>query len=99
VKIGDITQACGGVALCYTAVLSRNAAESDNSAGKGRGSNAVPSPHPCPAWRINEMTSTEKSSVNLYEPRAVSRDGFRIKNAAGVATANRLNKGVYPIGM
>ena len=31
------------------------------------------------------MTSTEKPSVNLYEPRAVSRERFRIEDAAGVA--------------
>jgi len=42
------------------------------------------------------MTSTEEPSVNLYEPRAVSREGFTIKNARGVATENCLNKGVHP---
>jgi transposase InsO family protein len=66
---------------CY---FRRNTAESFNSAGKVRDSNAVPSPHPYPAWRINVMTSTTEPRLNLYEPRAVSREGFRIVNAAGV---------------
>ena len=47
------------------------------------------------AWKINEMTSTERPSVNLYEPRDVSREGFRIENAAGVALENCLNEGVH----
>ena len=44
--------------------FTRRSAESYNSAGRGRDSDAVPSPHPYPAWRINEMTSAQKPSVN-----------------------------------
>ena len=43
------------------------------------------------------MTSKEKPSINLYEPRTVSCEGFRIDNAAGVAIENCLNEGVHPI--
>ena len=43
------------------------------------------------------MTSTEKPSVNLYEPGAVSGEGFRIEDAAGVAIENCLKEGVHPI--
>ena len=43
------------------------------------------------------MTSTEKPSANLYEPRAVSGEGFRIEYAAGVAIENCLNERVHPI--
>ncbi len=42
------------------------------------------------------MTSAEEPSVNLYEPRPVSREGFRIKNAVGVVTENCLKEGVHP---
>jgi hypothetical protein len=42
------------------------------------------------------MTSTEKPSVNLYEPGAVSGEGFRIEDAAGVAIENCLNERVHP---
>lgn len=42
------------------------------------------------------MTSKEKPSINLYEPRTVSCEGFRIDNAAGVAIENCLNEGVHP---
>ena len=42
------------------------------------------------------MTSKGKPSINLYEPRTVSCEGFRIDNAAGVAIENCLNEGVHP---
>ena len=42
------------------------------------------------------MTSTDKPNSNLYESRAVSREGFTIEDAAGVATENCLNEGVHP---
>ena len=71
--------------------------ESLNSAGRRRDSNAVPSPHPYPAWRINDTTSTTEPRINLYELRTVSREGFRIENAAGVAAENCLNEGVHLI--
>ena len=45
---------------------------------------------------VPEMASIERPSVNLYEPRAVSREGFRIEDAARVAIENCLNKGVHP---
>jgi len=43
-------------------------AESFNSAGRGRDLDAVPSPHPYPTWRINEMTSTTEPCLNLMKP-------------------------------
>lgn len=43
------------------------------------------------------MTSTTDSRLNLYEPRTVSREGFRIENAASVTTENCLNEGVHPM--
>jgi hypothetical protein len=42
------------------------------------------------------MASKTKLRLNLYEPRTVSREGFRIEKAAGVATENCLNEGVHP---
>jgi hypothetical protein len=42
------------------------------------------------------MTSTTETRINLYDPRTVSGEGFRIENAAGVATENCLNEGVDP---
>jgi hypothetical protein len=42
------------------------------------------------------MTSTQNPCINPYEPRSVSSEGFRIKNAAGVAIENCLNEGVHP---
>ena len=41
------------------------------------------------------MTSKTEPCLNLYEPRSVSREGFRIEKAAGVATENCLNEGVH----
>ena len=46
-------------------------------------------------WRTNEMGSRTEQRHNLPEPRTVSREGFRIKTAAGVAIANCLNEGVH----
>ena len=43
------------------------------------------------------MTSMTEPRINPYEPRTVSREGFRIENAAGVATENCLNEGVHII--
>jgi hypothetical protein len=45
------------------------------------------------------MTSSEKPNVNPYEPGAVSGEGFRIEDAAGVAIENCLNEGVHPSGL
>jgi hypothetical protein len=42
------------------------------------------------------MTSTAEPCLNLYESRSVSRKGFRIEQAAGVAPDNCLNLGVHP---
>jgi hypothetical protein len=42
------------------------------------------------------MISTKKPRVNPYEPRSVSREGFRIDKAASVAIENCLNEGVHP---
>jgi hypothetical protein len=42
------------------------------------------------------MTSKTEQCLNLYEPRSVSSEGFRIENAAGVAIENCLNEGVHP---
>ena len=42
------------------------------------------------------MTSKTEPPLNLYEPRTVSSEGFRIDNAAGVAIENCLNEGVHP---
>jgi hypothetical protein len=42
------------------------------------------------------MISRKEPSVNLYESQTVSREGFRIEKAAGVATENCLNQGVHP---
>jgi hypothetical protein len=44
------------------------------------------------------MTSKTELRHNLYEPRIVSREGFRIEKAAGVAIENCLNEGVHPRG-
>jgi hypothetical protein len=41
------------------------------------------------------MTSNGTTSINLYEFRSVSREGFRIENAASVAIGNCLNEGVH----
>ena len=41
------------------------------------------------------MTSIEKPNVNLYEPSAVSGEGFRIENAASVVIENCLNERVH----
>jgi hypothetical protein len=40
-------------------------------------------------------TSTSEARINLYEPGTVSREVFRIENAASVATENCLNEGVH----
>jgi hypothetical protein len=48
------------------------------------GTQTRPFPKPYPAWRNNEMTSTEKPSVNLYEPRAAAREGFTPKNCGEI---------------
>jgi hypothetical protein len=45
------------------------------------------------------MTFTTEQCLDLYETRYVSREGFRIKYAAGVKTENCLNEGVHPIHM
>jgi hypothetical protein len=87
------------LAFCYTAILARINGKIYDSAGRGRDSDAVPSPHPFPARRINEMTSTTEQRHNLYEPRTVSREGFTTETAAGVATANCLNGGVHPTSL
>ena len=44
------------------------------------------------------MTSATEPRINLYEPRTVSHEGFRIEVAASVATGNCLNEGVHPTG-
>ncbi len=41
------------------------------------------------------MTSAKKPCINPYEPESVSREGFRIENAAGVATENCLSERVH----
>ena len=38
----------------------------DYRAGRGRNSDAVPSPYPLPAWGINNMASKEESRCNMY---------------------------------
>jgi hypothetical protein len=45
------------------------------------------------------MIPTKEPSVNVYESRSISREGFRIENAPSVAIENCLNRGVHPIRM
>jgi hypothetical protein len=42
------------------------------------------------------MTSNGNTTVNLYESGSVSREGFRIENAASVAREYCLNEWVHP---
>jgi len=56
--------------------------------------NAVPSPDPIPAWRINKMTVAEIQRSNLSHARMSHVKGSKPKRC-GVATENCLNDGVH----
>ena len=45
------------------------------------------------------MTSAKKPRINLYGPESVSREGFRIEDAASVAMKNCLKERVHSTQM
>jgi hypothetical protein len=84
----------GRVTLSDSHVLAENTGKSSDRDTGERDSNAVPSPDPIPARRINEMKFADAQCRKLYQDEYVAGEGFKSKTAASVATANCLSEGV-----
>ena len=79
----------------YSEVFPGIERESFDRDDRGRDSNAVPSPGPYPARRINEMTAGGEQCCNVFTGQVVSSEGFNFEMAAGVAIRNCLRSGVH----
>jgi len=85
----------GRVTLSNTHILAPKIGKSSDRDAGERDSNAVPSPDPIPARRINEMKFAHVQCCKLYRKENVACEGFKSKTAASAATANCLSEGVH----